>query len=168
MTLYVQYSNGTVGPLQFTADLPSELRGKVCLCGGEDFFSAKQPAPDWSTTLKVCSACKKQKHWDLYECGLCESFFLFDFRHPAFDIHEPFCWNCLEAHKTNDVAPGPEAVKRNRIKVGKIPPPSCFFRVRPTTNVEIPVVEKVVTEKILDKKDEFDFGTDLFSFKLDL
>jgi len=80
------------------------------------------PKMDWDK--EVCSDCRKPRFWKLFDCRKCEKIFIKNFKHPAFDLLIPWCWECLEAFAPDEICQKyPPVTVRIHESEGKKAPP---------------------------------------------
>jgi len=111
-------------PVYWKRELPTEARRLICVCNPSDsLYDGKYPPLDHSKN--TCINCKKMRYQFLYQCEHCEEFFVKNFKHPAFDITEPWCYSCLEAIKPDEVCTKypDKIINLHEVRWGKVPPP---------------------------------------------
>lgn len=66
------------------------------ICTESSSIYGPYPKANWDKGfIGLCSSCNKPRIHKLYICGLCEEYFIKDFKHPGFCWKDPICWDCL-------------------------------------------------------------------------
>lgn len=82
--------------IYYLAELRYEAKKLICCCSISVY--GPYPSTDWSKGyVGICNSCKNPRIHALYNCDICEQYFVKDFKHPGFCWKNPICFYCLPA-----------------------------------------------------------------------
>lgn len=145
MVLFRGDRSDTFNTIHWTYELPPGAAKLICTCGGANLYAKHTHGVIWDLggSRGCCAKCKKPFYQYLHKCAYCETIFVKNFRHPAFDHREPWCWNCLEANKPDEICTRyPAGVVQIHVRAGKVPPPSFFRKKNISTLPVLPATEE--------------------------